>query len=76
MTRVFSKVFRGFHPIETSPSMLAGNTAERQVFAIPVPQLGGSKQMNIFTFKAQKDSSFPMAIAQPLIPSIYPLRNM
>jgi hypothetical protein len=55
MTQVFSKVFRGFHPIETSPTTFAGNPAEKLVFAVQVPQLGGFKQMNIFTIKGQKE---------------------
>jgi hypothetical protein len=55
MTQVFSKVFMGFHPIETSSTTLAGNPAEKLVFAVQVPQLGGFKQMNIFTIKGQKE---------------------
>jgi hypothetical protein len=55
MTEVFSKVFRGFQPIETSPTTLSGNPAEKLVFAVQVPQLGGFKQMNIFTIKGQKE---------------------
>jgi hypothetical protein len=55
MTEVFSKVFRGFHPIETSLTTLADNPAEKLVFGVQVPQLGGFKQMNIFTIKGQKE---------------------
>jgi PsbP-like protein len=54
MTQVFNKVFH-MHPIETSPTTLAGNPAEKLVSTLQVPQLGGFKQMNILFIKGQKE---------------------